>query len=113
MAGGAALHLAHSMGLAKGYSALHFRGEYWVAPPAFRDLTKMSIYSVPRYPEYPFLDPHWVVRIDGRREVGPNAVLVSGPFAYNWNQNVRLDTSKNPTICERYRKVRPYQSFYG
>jgi (S)-2-hydroxyglutarate dehydrogenase len=90
VAGGAALHLAHIMGLAKGYSALHFRGEYWVAPPAFRDLTKMSIYAVPRYPEYPFLDPHWVVRIDGRREVGPNAVLVSGPFAYNWNQNVRL-----------------------
>jgi L-2-hydroxyglutarate oxidase len=90
VAGGAALHLAHGMGLAKGYSDLHFRGEYWVAPPCFRDLTRMSIYSVPRYPEYPFLDPHWVVRIDGSREVGPNAVLVSGPFTYHWNQNMRL-----------------------
>jgi L-2-hydroxyglutarate oxidase len=90
VAGGAALHLAHGMGLAKGYSDLHFRGEYWMAPPCFRDLTRMSIYSVPRYPEYPFLDPHWVVRIDGSREVGPNAVLVSGPFTYHWNQNMRL-----------------------
>jgi (S)-2-hydroxyglutarate dehydrogenase len=90
VAGGAALAIAHSMGLAKGFSALYFRGEYWVAPPSLKDLTKMSVYSVPRYPEYPFLDPHWVVRIDGRREVGPNAVLVSGPFAYTWNQNMRL-----------------------
>jgi (S)-2-hydroxyglutarate dehydrogenase len=90
VAGGAALTIAHGMGLAKGLAALYFRGEYWVAPSSLRDLTKMSIYSVPRYPEYPFLDPHWVVRIDGRREVGPNAVLVSGPFAYNWNQNMRL-----------------------
>lgn len=90
VAGGEALTLAHGMGLAKGYAALHFRGEYWVAPSSFRDLTRMSVYSVPRYPEYPFLDPHWVVRVDGSREVGPNAVLVSGPFAYNWNQNMRL-----------------------
>ncbi len=90
VAGGAALNIAHGMGLARGFSALYFRGEYWIAPSFLRDLTKMSIYSAPRYPEYPFLDPHWVVRIDGRREVGPNAVLVSGPFAYNWNQNMRL-----------------------
>jgi (S)-2-hydroxyglutarate dehydrogenase len=90
VAGGSALSIAHGMDLATGFVALHFRGEYWAAPPCLRDLTKMSIYSVPRYPEYPFLDPHWIVRIDGRREVGPNAVLVSGPFAYNWKQNVRL-----------------------
>jgi L-2-hydroxyglutarate oxidase len=89
VAGGAALGIAHSMGLATGFSALYFRGEYWVAPSSLRNLTKRSIYSVPRYPEYPFLDPHWIVRIDGRREVGPNAVLVSGPFAYNWKQNMR------------------------
>lgn len=90
VAGGAALNIAHGMGLAKDFAALHFRGEYWVAPSSLMDLTKKSIYSVPHYPEYPFLDPHWVVRIDGRREVGPNAVLVSGPFAYDWNQNMRL-----------------------
>lgn len=90
VAGGGALYLAHGMGLAKSYAVLHFRGEYWVAPPSLRDLTKMSIYSVPRYHEYPFLDPHWIVRVDGRREVGPNALLVSGPFAYDWHQNMRL-----------------------
>jgi (S)-2-hydroxyglutarate dehydrogenase len=89
-AGGGALHLAHGMGLAKGYAVLHFKGEYWEAPPSLRDLTKMSIYSVPRYHEYPFLDPHWIVRVDGRREVGPNALLVSGPFAYDWHENMRL-----------------------
>jgi L-2-hydroxyglutarate oxidase len=43
---------------------------------------------VPRHPEYPFLDPHWIVRADGRREVGPNAVPVFGPYAYRFTRNL-------------------------
>jgi L-2-hydroxyglutarate oxidase len=88
-AGGNAVDIAHSMHLAKEYTDLHFRGEYWQAPPEYRHLTKLSIYSVPKYPDYPFLDPHWIVRIDGRCEVGPNAVPVFGPYAYNWSKNLR------------------------
>jgi L-2-hydroxyglutarate oxidase len=88
-AGGNAVDIAHSMGVANEYTDLHFRGEYWQAPPEYNDLTKLSIYTVPKYPEYPFLDPHWVVRIDGRCEVGPNAVPVFGPYAYSWSNNLR------------------------
>jgi (S)-2-hydroxyglutarate dehydrogenase len=87
-AGGNSMDVAHSMGIAKEYSDLHFRGEYWQAPPEYHDLTKLSIYSVPKHPEYPFLDPHWIVRADGRREVGPNAVPVFGPYAYTWRKNL-------------------------
>ncbi len=87
-AGGNAVDIAHSMGVAKEYTDLHFRGEYWQAPERYRDLTKLSIYSVPRHPEYPFLDPHWIVRADGRREVGPNAVAVFGPYAYGLARNL-------------------------
>ena len=88
-AGGNAIDIAHSMHLAREYTDIHFRGEYWQAPPQYRELTKLSIYSVPKYPEYPFLDPHWIVRIDGRCEIGPNAVPVFGPYAYNWSKNLR------------------------
>jgi (S)-2-hydroxyglutarate dehydrogenase len=88
-AGGNAVDIAHRMELATEYTDLHFRGEYWQAPIEYKDLTKMSVYSVPKYPEYPFLDPHWIVRIDGRREVGPNAVPVFGPYAYNLSNNLR------------------------
>lgn len=87
-AGGMAVDIAHAMGVAKDYTDLHFRGEYWQAPPEYRDLTKLSIYSVPRHPEYPFLDPHWIVRADGRREVGPNAVPVFGPYSYKLQRNL-------------------------
>ncbi|MER3407816.1 MAG: dehydrogenase [Nitrososphaera sp.] len=87
-AGGMAVDIAHAMGVAKEYTDLHFRGEYWQAPPEYRDLTKLSIYSVPRHPEYPFLDPHWIVRADGRREVGPNAVPVFGPYSYKLQRNL-------------------------
>lgn len=87
-AGGNAVDIAHWMGLAKEYTDLHFRGEYWQAPEQYHHLTKLSIYSVPRHPEYPFLDPHWIVRADGRCEVGPNAVPVFGPYAYGLARNL-------------------------
>lgn len=87
-AGGNSIDIAHSMGVGREYTDLHFRGEYWRAPLQYRDLTKLSIYSVPKHPEYPFLDPHWVVRADGRREVGPNAVPVFGPYAYGLGRNL-------------------------
>jgi L-2-hydroxyglutarate oxidase len=87
-AGGNSMDIAHMMGIAENYTDLHFRGEYWQAPPKYHDLTRLSIYSVPKHPEYPFLDPHWIVRADGRREVGPNAVPVFGPYAYTWRRNL-------------------------
>jgi (S)-2-hydroxyglutarate dehydrogenase len=88
-AGGNSLDIAHSVGLAKEYADLHFRGEYWIAPQNYNNLTKRSIYSVPRYTEYPFLDPHWIIRSDGRCEVGPNAVPVFGPYSYDLYHNLK------------------------
>lgn len=88
VAGGNSMDIAKMMGVAKGYTDIHFRGEYWQAPPEYHNLTKLSIYSVPKHPEYPFLDPHWIVRADNICEVGPNAVPVFGPYAYNWRTNL-------------------------
>jgi L-2-hydroxyglutarate oxidase len=88
VAGGNSMDIAQMMGVAKGYTDIHFRGEYWQAPPEYHNLTKLSIYSVPKHPEYPFLDPHWIVRADNTCEVGPNAVPVFGPYAYNWRRNL-------------------------
>ena len=87
--GGNSLDIAHNLGLAREYTDLHFRGEYWIAPQKYSNLTKRSIYSVPRYTEYPFLDPHWIIRSDGRCEVGPNAVPVFGPYSYNLYDNLK------------------------
>jgi L-2-hydroxyglutarate oxidase len=88
-AGGNSLDIAHNLDLAKEYTDLHFRGEYWIAPQKYNSLTKRSIYSVPRNTEYPFLDPHWIIRSDGRCEVGPNAVPVFGPYAYTSYDNLK------------------------
>ena len=59
------------------------------APPKYSNLTKRSIYSVPRYTDYPFLDPHWIRRTDGRCEIGPNAVPVFSPYSYNLADNLK------------------------
>jgi (S)-2-hydroxyglutarate dehydrogenase len=88
VSGGNSMDIAQMMGVAKGYTDIHFRGEYWLAPSEYHNLTKLSIYSVPKHPEYPFLDPHWIVRADNTCEVGPNAVPVFGPYAYNWRKNL-------------------------
>lgn len=82
-AGGNSLDVAHMMGLATGYSDLHFRGEYWVADPGHQDLVRSTVYTVAEFEGYPFLDPHWIKKADGSTEVGPNAVPVPGPETYS------------------------------
>jgi (S)-2-hydroxyglutarate dehydrogenase len=81
-AGGASLDFAHSLDLAEEYADLHFRGDYWVVEPSFGARISRNIYTVAKYKEFLFLDPHFIVRSDGSRQIGPNAALVTGPYAY-------------------------------
>ena len=81
-AGGRSIDIAHMLGVGREYTDLHFRGEYWEVDPKRYSLSSRNLYTVPRHPELPFLDPHWIIRTDGRREIGPNAVPVSGPYTY-------------------------------
>jgi L-2-hydroxyglutarate oxidase len=62
------------------YTDLNFRGECWNVRKDVVHLGNHSIYTVPRHPEFPFLDPHWIIRADNRREMGPNAVPVGSPY---------------------------------
>src|SRR3989442_247433 len=82
-AGGHSIDIAHALGVGLEYTDLHFRGEYWEVGPEWHYLCGRNIYTVPRHPELPFLDPHWIVRPDGRREIGPNAVAVPRPYTYH------------------------------
>jgi L-2-hydroxyglutarate oxidase len=82
-AGGHSLTIAKKLGLAKEYSSLHFRGEYWQINEPNASLVNTNIYTVAKFPKFPFLDPHWIKRSDGRTEIGPNAVPVSDPEAYS------------------------------
>ena len=88
-AGGEAVNIAHDIGIAKNFTDVHFRGEYWRAPKEYGNLTKTSVYSVPEFPDYPFLDPHWIIRVDGSCEIGPNAVPVFSPYGYNKTENIK------------------------
>jgi len=88
-AGGEAIDVAHKIGVAETFTDVHFRGEYWRAPKEYNNLTKTSVYSVPEYPDYPFLDPHWIIRVDGSCEIGPNAVPVFSPYGYNKTENIK------------------------
>ena len=88
-AGGEAIDIAHKIGVAEKFTDVHFRGEYWKAPKEYNSLTKTSVYSVPEYPDYPFLDPHWIIRVNGNCEIGPNAVPVFSPYGYNKTENIK------------------------
>ncbi|TLZ52759.1 MAG: FAD-dependent oxidoreductase [Methanobacteriota archaeon] len=81
-AGGEAVRLAHTAGVALDYTDLNFRGEYWIVDRGAAALVSRNVYSVPRQSDLPFLDPHWIVRADGRRDIGPNAVPVPSPYDY-------------------------------
>ena len=82
-AGGNSLDIAKQFGLATKYSDLHFRGEYWVADSKYNDLVKTTIYTVAEFKGYPFLDPHWIKKVDGKTEIGPNAVPIPSPDTYS------------------------------
>ena len=88
-AGGKAMDIAHNMEVAKNLTDVHFRGEYWKTPKKYHSLTKTSVYSVPEFPDYPFLDPHWIIRVDGSCEIGPNAVPVFSPYGYDTAENIK------------------------
>lgn len=88
-AGGESVDIAHSMDVAENLTDVHFRGEYWKAPKEYYNLTKTSVYSVPDFPDYPFLDPHWIIRVDGTCEIGPNAVPVFSPYGYRRSENLK------------------------
>jgi len=80
--GGNSLDIAKNCNLAEEYDDLHFRGEYWICDQSYADLVKTNIYTVPRFSEFPFLDPHWIKRSNGITEIGPNAVPVATPETY-------------------------------
>lgn len=82
-AGGNSLGIAKKFGLAKEYSNLHFRGEYWIIDQKYADLVNTNIYTVAKFPQFPFLDPHWIKRANGTTEIGPNAVPVPDAETYS------------------------------
>jgi len=99
-AGGGALKIAHACGVGLGYSSLNFRGDYWDVADSLGQKIHTNVYRPPRYPQFPFLDPHLVVRVNGRRQVGPNATFVPGPYAYDG-----FGTNGSSSILER--PIRP------
>ena len=60
-----------------------FRGEYFELSPRAAGLVNGLVYPVPD-PRYPFLGVHFTRRVDGRVDVGPNAVLALAREGYRW-----------------------------
>lgn len=90
-AGSDSLRIAHKMGLAKDKGMIHFRGDYWkVRENAFPEI-RHNIYTIPEHPEFPFLDPHFIVRHDDSRQIGPNAAPVFSAYAYEGISERLLD----------------------
>ncbi len=90
-AGSDSLKIAHQMGLAHDKTMLHFRGDYWKVAGNKLPEIKNNIYTIPEHPEFPFLDPHFIVRHDNSRQIGPNAAPVFSPYAYEGFSERLLD----------------------
>lgn len=73
--------LARLAGDRGGPRIVPFRGEYLEVVPERRELVRGLVYPVPD-PTLPFLGVHFTRGVDGRLEIGPNAVLAGGREAY-------------------------------
>jgi L-2-hydroxyglutarate oxidase LhgO len=67
-----------------GPAIVPFRGEYYQLVPERAGLVRGLIYPVPD-PRYPFLGIHLTRRVDGRVDIGPNAVLALAREGYGWS----------------------------
>jgi L-2-hydroxyglutarate oxidase len=92
LVGCAGLHadrIARLCGLHPELRIIPFRGEYYELIPERRSLVRNLIYPVPD-PELPFLGVHFTRRVDGRVDVGPNAVLALKREGYTrWSVSAR------------------------
>ncbi len=66
-----------------------FRGEYLEVFGPKRHLVRGLVYPVPD-PRYPFLGVHFTRRVDGRLEIGPNAVLALDREGYGARPSLHL-----------------------
>ena len=80
-AGAGALGIAQMFQHAQHLACLYFRGDYWRVRSGV-DFADCNIYTVPQFSDFPFLDPHWIQRVDGTCEIGPTAVPVLHGEAY-------------------------------
>ena len=97
--------VASKLGMAPEVRIVPFRGEYWhLTRP---ELVRSLIYPVPD-PQFPFLGVHFTRGIDGKVEVGPNAVLAFAREGYSWGKIVpselgRIVTTPGlGTLARRY-----------
>ncbi len=78
-----------------------FRGEYYTLTPERTSLVNGLIYPVPD-PDYPFLGVHFTKRVDGRVDVGPNAVLALAREGYE-RRNVSITELKDTLAWPGFR----------
>lgn len=74
--------VARLAGLEPEVSIVPFRGDYVELVPERRELVRALVYPVPD-PRFPFLGVHFTRRVDGRVEVGPNAVVAFSRSTYS------------------------------
>jgi L-2-hydroxyglutarate oxidase LhgO len=80
-----------------------FRGEYYTLVPERTSLVTGLIYPVPD-PDYPFLGVHFTKRVDGRVDVGPNAVLALAREGYE-RRNVSIGELKDTLAWPGFRAL--------
>jgi L-2-hydroxyglutarate oxidase len=86
--------VARLLGLEPAVRIVPFRGEYWHLRRV--ELVRGLIYPVPD-PAFPFLGVHFTKGVDGKVEVGPNAVLAFAREGYSWRRIVPADLKETLT----------------
>jgi (S)-2-hydroxyglutarate dehydrogenase len=95
--------LARLAGAEREPTIVPFRGEYYRLVPGREKLVRGLVYPVPD-PAYPFLGVHFTRRVDGRVDVGPNAVLALAREGYR-RRDVRLADVGETLRCPGFRRL--------
>ena len=61
---------------------IHVKARYWRLEGSC-SLPRINVFTVPKYEKFPFLDPHYIVRVDGTFDLGPTVSLSYDGFDYD------------------------------
>jgi len=68
-----------------------------------------NVFTVPKYPKFPFLDPHYILRPDNTKDIGPTISIVYKPFGYDEKFMVSLF---NILLNSDFKDIKNYNTLF-
>jgi len=107
-AGNNSLNIYKMLGHTIEYSEIRVKATYYRISDDCHSINT-NVFTVPKYPKFPFLDPHYILRPDNTKDVGPTINIVYEPFGYDEKFMVSL---LNILLNSDFKDIKNYNTLF-